>query len=856
MSKIEVVRAAALRCALVLLGFTASACGQAPWVTVPVPAVQALASDSIVMEDLEQQLFSKISEDPGRDITFSQEYQFGPELTLFSVNGTAIENLEATLNDVAPDAIPPLENDIAMCKKVPTASGYVPVPTASSYPMVPLVAEFDRALPDGGSVFMNFGEMARFSGRLTQVSIVPDDAGVGQLQTFADGTSGVTSFRMTAQVRDLQLFLFQSPTTPLFNTVEGVNVTCAGRIRPAAPPPNYTGGGCGDVNLHCEAPVVDVFGVVTSLPFPIFMGPLGNQAVEFVAEGIIRGILERGINLHFNNFAALGLVFTGTSPNTKLSLRGASSVLPDGTSRCSDVATPEPPLAPTRTLARLHTDQGSGYAVSNLGNVMPFQLIPEVEVKVDTTMNDLTIHELEPVPPPSNGVYTNLGAQGPHLYARNRDYPGIAFNPEGFKTRVRLKKHVAKNCWLEPVGQDKLNELFIESNTIVKSAKGKGLAMGSPPELFAAELIIMEEVVPVKFEEEVAPLLEQLEMDPSNFGSRPWTRMTLTAAPAPRPRDEPFPRGGGDRPWEVVIWLDREHFEVRERFWPTLECGEAQPYQVQVSETRKTNPGVTYYPFMVDSMDVPSGTLVETTPNTGSLRTFSSGLGSAAHLVLGSQCQVSASPCWTGELQLQIVPAYVEAVGHSGTTMPRFPVRAITASGFGLRNAAVHGVLDRSALAAYTSTPSVYRDIGLTTNLQDYRGRITLDWAHDTSGFPAPGRVDAWGRTTHVTSSRPNWAVAGAGFEDKFASFAPYFADWQKDDVAFRRHTLDAQSYCVLPEDQVAVPLRVKVRGGGLQAERIFPVQDLFPFPPNAAGEFVLGENNSAGFDGARLLNP
>lgn len=587
-----------------------------------------------------------------------------------------------------------------------------------------------------------------------------------------------------------------------------------------------------------------------------------TPVLESALTEVLHDKLAAGLLLHFEHFAATGLTLVpdGSPLGPFLSLAGTPSPF------CSPTPPPEPPTPPTRGLVRVLPTLGAGELIGEFGDVIPFELIPEVGVDWEDAAGFFSFQSLRPIEP-STGLYRPLASE---VHAP-------ASNIRGLRLSAELIRRVPSNCFRKPLNlTDALAPAFPPGATQgrpgggcppdlcgcticvpgaaffleVTKSDGSTLITRDPAVLGSTHLGYPSQSRDADFTTEVAPLLQRIDGPlcpgpncPRNCTAgrcQPWTRLQL-----------PFSPGNGV-PFAIALWagpsLQPRIHDLLPIQGPQQPCGAAQKYQRIVGERILTPASVTFGPMMVDSAELSSARLgpqrdwrgreyftgiADTQSSPAFVRTHGAILSDlVTKIEFTTACTAHplgqphlSSPCWRERVDLpELGDVYVTNGGHSDTVPPRVPLStafdpaftSTTVADYGARRAAVQGTLDRSALRVFTEVPAVYRSIGLTTALLDYRGRVFLDWQHDST-FPAPGGSQfrhLKAGTESAPGPRPRWG----GLRTR-----EYFANWRTDRFFFI-HVPDAPaSFCVWDEDKFALPGDIEFRGARLPREVTVP---------------------------------
>jgi hypothetical protein len=859
---------------------TALACSDTPpTITVPPDVVSAIVQGAVIVEQLETNIFSEISTEPGKGIDFRKEWMSAPGMTMIGINPTIIDNVNR-LAALAGSAVPPLEHEIVACESATGNNLRTPFPAAYSYnrPVIQAVVadgEDDGEDPD---LVVSFGSLQNISGKLVNFRIVPDRLpdplpsvpGPGQIM-LADGSFAVTGFTLSAVATNIHIGLEHAAQHYNIN-IDSIMLVCHAVIVPATAGVDPSHRSCGDVNIHCDSPPIAVVGGYSSDLYLSFLldpalsigGPLGMGA-------ILSGMATRGFNLHFENYAALAFAFFGSASSTTLGLRGASSVRPDGTSSCSPVALPEPPPAPTRALSRMIPQTGAGQLHGSQGGVKPYVLVPEAEIELRTDRQPNAVqHKF-----PSWAVLDTRGHEAIYgmeaLGYSEKYFTGIPFTPEYIVGRLRVVRRYPRDCWVEQSDSGKMREFIASSEEALVqyvNADGKeelrhdyaDSVFGIPEEKqdsrlqdrfegaggSMAQLIAVDEA---DYTRDIIPELEKLGVEPcrNDCAKSKWTKATFITG-----RKQPLGPWVGDprlpfNPSEVIVWLDRDSRQIAEVFGPSLNCGFAQEEQESIRDERLASPSVVFNSLMMDQATIPSLGFGEYDSRDTFVRSIVQlPSGPALAITLTARCTDIANPapsntCWSESL-FNLPPAGYVAIssGFSGTTVPRISMARAMQGHVqepGGRIAAIHGLQDRSTLATYTSVPKVYRDIGLTTKTFDYRGSRTFDWKHDID-FPAIGGP------THIAPSKLEWLKVPRLF----------YPDWSSGEVLVLGRGVAMYSLCPLPEQLFATPTQLEFSGGGLSIPKTVAAGAILSTGTQSAGEYRVSPTDAAWGSAGRIF--
>ena len=601
--------------------------------------------------------------------------------------------------------------------------------------------------------------------------------------------------------------------------------------------------------MRCVLPTVTITGYSTDVPYLALL-PNARETIE----AVINIGLSLGVKLHFQNFAATSLGFSPGLLGPMLQLSGQSTLMPDGTSVCSPVPPPEPPSAPTRALSRTTATWGRGEYLGTRGDVLPFDLIPEEDVELDTSGGlpgqFMVVKNAE-----LKGTNT-IGVEAPplkSLFTGTDQEKKVEFVPYSMSTRLRVVERVGK-CWVKPVPTPQFLELVEGSNHIVRALfvgqemlankemlDGKQMVSGELPGALKDGHLQFADIRAADFEKEIYPLMKEGGLSCAEGCGDAWSRIQVFGIPK-GPFEDGDPRLA---PIEIIVWLDRDAREIREIFRPSLECGYAELYQEirkDVPPRRYSDPRVTLNPYKIDSIDLPSINLTALDTRGKHRRAIVwTPDGAAVEITLTDQCQALDS-CWTESVMLPPSGEVSVTQGFSDTTVPRGAIRSSTPAAFGSRTVAAQGLFDRSGVAVFTDVPRVYRDIGLTTKYSDYRGTRYFDWNHTATGaFAAPG-----GATAHVRLGKDAWNAVRR----------PFFANWKTDIVTLSHRATYPMSYCTLLENMNGVPMELKFTHGGLASPILVSPSQVFTSPPGPNGDYRLAPGVSGRASAASFVGP
>lgn len=790
-------------------------------ILVPTGATNTLINTGIPISILRRDIFPTINPAiPSSSVLIAQEWLQAPSMTMVSLNQSIAANADDKLVPFMGNQLPPLERDFAICARTETNHIEFPVPTAATYPLPTLVtgADFFNALNDMNRAIWGtpiadpamaslFAPLAlvravRANAEITSISLTPGTTPTAQ----GDGTMGDTTFNLTMSVTNLNVRVAYNGGQYDVH-LDTLGVICPGVI--SAPT-----GSCGEVVVSCVAPTVTTTGWSTDFPL-ISDFPFSNILPD-VLKGELTRFLTGGVLLHFQNRVVTSLAFV-TDGDTWLQLKGTA------TNSCSPIPVPRPPEPPTRGLARIQTDVGFGQLVGEFGNVIPFEIRPEVKMDWENAKGEkrpfFPIQQLE-----GTGTSARVFASqvlAPLLPQEKR------FVPISYELDVRAGQFIPKACYQRPLV---LQRLILENgNYFVERTDEKGkrsLSAKAPMDKSAAMVQGIDEV---SFEKDIAPMFEQAKMEGfevPNLESRSdeWTRVKVLIARPPPPYDSIEPRLPPlAAPIDIAFWINRNRLEIVKQLDLELVCDEASMREKVVGEVIFSMPRVVLDPFMVDSAEFPSegsaagtgiGPSVPSPLFTRQIIHTSRSTSDTVELRLTQACLVRrpgqpvGAPCWSGSAMLPERGLFRVTDGVSGTTASRMPIRTTIATAnmglFGARVAAVQGITDRGAIEAYTAVPVPYVQAGLASVSAgawplDFRGLVYADWEHDQNLFTAPGRLD------HVRSAlRSDWA---------FPTNTEYFADWPTDQLVLKSRLSDSFSYCPRPEEVFTTPLTVRVAG-------------------------------------------
>lgn len=855
-----------------------SACDESKPKTVRLPreVVSVLSGFGLPIGTLNTEFANIQPANPSTHIRFMLEFEKAPGMKMLRISPAAASRIDTLLAPLTNDKLPPLETDLAICENKivddreiiiePNRNGRFELPKLVDGPLSPAllhIVQMLQSTPIPGAPRITSGnlrlELARVSGSVSALSILPAPA----------GTSSDLDIAVTLSNPQLGIVL---QGEPLRISMDSLTLTCAARIFPPRPSAPGFLNPCGEIELRCVSQSLSYSGIAIDHPaygaFPFL------AAIEWAASDILHDKLATGIVLHFENFVGTGLGLV-TDPAAGLVLKLTGTGVGDTTNPtvaalaafCSPMAEPEPPTPPTRGLVRVLSTLGAGELIGEFGDIIPFDLIPEVQVEWERIDNTLApFLQLQPIQPPQVGIYRSFGSE---LQSRADDV-------RGFKIGAELIRRVPSNCFRKPLDlTDTLAPafptgawmgrpgstclpgecdcticvpgaaFFLEvthsdgSTTLTRNPSNLGTTyLGYPSELRAAD-----------FAAEVAPRLERIDgalcpgpncpRSCGTGGCQPWTRIRLPFAPGP------------GAPWAIALWagpsLQSRLHDVVPGIQPA--CGKIQKFQRIVGERILTVPSVTFGPMMVDSAEFPSERIAGLFDFNG--QPYATGVaedttGAAfvrRHVVLDNTFVAKIdfttsctphplgmphlpSPCWSERVGLpEKGSVFVANGGHSGTRVPRVALSTVfdptfttaAVADLGARRTAVHGTLDRSGLRVFTRVPPIYNSIGLTTTLSDYRGRLFLDWEHNAA-FPKPGGIQGDHLQAGIDEQRPGLRTRWGGFRSP-----KYFANWRTDQFRFLKIEDVPASFCVRPEDKFAVPGALTFTGARLPNQITVP---------------------------------
>ena len=355
-----------------------------PASTVPGPGGTALASGVISMQDLEKVL-APIR--PASPVSFQYEWRRAPGMVMLAMPQGAADQATpwiGTINGFLEEGtkLSPLETDLAFCARDEAWGQVWPIATVPEYKPLSI------PLGDAGIVM----EIDQLRGQLVDLTILPDDLN-GGTPTLVLPSGDIASFNVSLQLQNLhaQLRIKDVPTFGTFEITAGLDslqANCVATLTPAPASAMPAGQAiCGDQVFACvPASTTVTLGVLSTIGHAQIPDLVWLNSREEL-ETFVSGALMVGLQLHFNNWAVQSL---GARPNTsEFSLRGTSTLLPDGTSVCSPTVPPSPPEPPTRGLVSTRTRRGHGELYSSDGWVKPFFIEGELSAAFMTALGDV-----------------------------------------------------------------------------------------------------------------------------------------------------------------------------------------------------------------------------------------------------------------------------------------------------------------------------------------------------------------------------------------------------------------------------------------------------------------------------------
>lgn len=791
-----------------------------PMVTLPVSAVNTLTTSGVPVAIVDSQVLSTVfdsSTGAGR-VVFQHEWRDAPSMTMVSIgNGTAA-TADVLLRTMA-GLQSPLESDLAICDSR-------------------VVGGVQQQLPpnaDGkwSSVEIPMGDrpllVNRIKGELTGISIVP---------TNGDGSTLGTTFQLDVSLMALSVGL-GIQNRPGWNAPDGyhldiasVGLSCTAAIRPHVTSPPSA---CGEHSIGCLPGTVVLNIAQPTSNLPAEMDDVIGFAWDLVGEQAITELLENGVVLHFENFAATGLGFDTTGT---LLLTGASSVLPDGTSFCSPNALVPPTVPPTRGLVQTHAYDGYGEVRSVDGFVKGFTLRPFMTADFVDEQHGVTrsIRRDQRLYP-SDDVTTKYAAEFPRI---------DQFNVSRLNTRLRADRYNS-SCWTRDTTVNDFGRGFPPIALVLFEGKFRRPAEISK---FLTRKFRYTSVAPVPPDEvrEAMAMLGQTCPGECTGYWRVEGVMGSANYPAPwPPLNDDLPFGFDVPPYLGQFWFGDD---------PTRRLNEVSGCDMSIhipnNEVVIARPEVRLFDSLFDSARVnsmayaPKGNTRFATEGT-----FTYQNKTHRRITMESDCwTVGPTACWESQMPAPdrfTVGAYD---GSSGTTMPRErvrdAVRGPSVYSYGIGTAAPWGFFDRSQIDLYSSVPVEYSQAGLTTAAWDWRGSVKVDWAH-VGPFPAPN-----GSSEHAAAGTASWwGVDNYAFPDLIA----YRADFSRDQLMVRRRNGTDRSFCVSEDNLTATMERVWFKNWDHSHEAHVPATEIFA--PNGTGRVqVIGSGYSTGPANAYFNHP
>lgn len=194
-----------------------------PTVTLPREAVSMLMTPGFPVGIVDSQVLTTIQPDAGAShVRFWYEFEQAPGMLMLNGSQTFAARVDGLLAPVLGEALPPVETDFAVCSSFTPDGGHEPepIPTASSYPLMPVLkADAGISIPPWSLLYGPLEmDLARVSGELSSLRIVPPDTTVGETKSFG----------LSASMRGVSATLRTNYFGPITLTLD-LDVTCTGR---------------------------------------------------------------------------------------------------------------------------------------------------------------------------------------------------------------------------------------------------------------------------------------------------------------------------------------------------------------------------------------------------------------------------------------------------------------------------------------------------------------------------------------------------------------------------------------------------------------------------------------------------
>lgn len=804
-----------------------------PQVTVPVSAVGTLSTTGLDVAFINSLgVLGTIQNSSARRLVFQHEWRDAPSMTMISMGMASAGAVDPLLRAVPGLDLAPVETDFAVCDSRVVAGVQQQVPPNADGKW----SSVEVGGPNG-ALLIN-----RIKGEVGGVTITPVN-GVG--------TSLSNTFNLSVNLSSLSIGLGvhnrgadDAPDGYHVDIASAV-ISCTAAIRREASFSFPNGmSTCGEQNVACVpgSVVLNITRPTSNLP-----QALNDAALlvwGFAGERAITEILENGVVLHFENFSATGLGFTSSGV---LALRGASTVMPDGTSACSPNAIAPPPVPPTRGLVQTHSYDGHGETRSTDGYVRSFTLRPFMSTEfsnadrssIYSLVRDARLY-------PSDAVTQMFGAEFP---------PIRQFDVARLTTHLRADR-LDSNCWAKATS---VNDLLKEGPVPVFGRfDGRFLKGGSIAKLGLREFrySTLTQATP----SEVDAAMNGLGMSCGDCTGY-WRMDGIVGAPD-YPTTWPMPDDGAPFDFDVPPYLGQLwfHEDPSARLNRLLACDDK--FHEVKDEVVIALPQVRLFDSLFDSERENSmGYAVKGSNSFAEERTFTYQGQTNRMIVMQEDCWArGATSCWESDLLASDAFTVAAYGGASGTTIPRLGVRAAvranSVASYGVGAGSPWGFFDRSQLDVFSAVPAEYAQAGVTSTAWDWRGHLQVDWAHD-SAFPAPS---AQSRSTGLwhDAAQPTdwWGVSGSTYfthlqpSDPPDDLIAYRPSFQTDRLLLRRRAATERSFCVAEGNLMATMDQIRFQNQRTTREVFVPANEIFP--ANANGQVqVIGTSTSSGTTGA-----
>ncbi len=794
-----------------------------PVVTLP-PTVAQTLSQGLPLQLVNPLIPSTVKDDNPNRVVFQHEWRDAPSMTTISLGLATTEQADIWARSVG---VAPLETDLAVCdsRVIAGVQEQLPPNADGKWNSVPLPVL-------GGDLVMN-----RIKGELASISIVPMNGSGSTLGRTFTVTAVVTGLSVGLGLRNQGSL---SAPDGYFINVPRVTIVCNAQIVTAVdaslnPTP------CGEQFISClqgetavmvENPDFPAHPVVSNLPTTISW--LLQPAMDLVGVPSLIGILEKGILLHFEHFAATGL---GFDSNGALLLTGSPSVAEDGTSFCSPNALVPPQIPPTRGLVQTHAYDGHGEVRSRDGFVKTFTLRPYMAASFTdartTVTKDLLLNtRLQP----NEAVMSRYGKQ----------LSPIGQFDVSYLTTVLRADRLNSTCWTRDTSVRDFSLVLPRLAFVLFEGQ---LRRPAEVEKFASRKFRFAKVARAE-PGEVRKAMGRLGLSCGECTGY-WRMDGVLGAPD-FPTTWPIPDDDSPFDFDVPPYLGQWWFEQNPTEWINSLTACDRNIHVANDEVVTVLPEVRLFDTMFDSSRVNSmGYAARGNTAKATEATFTYQGNTHRRIILQKDCWADPrAACWSSQLPAPARFTVGAASGASGTTIPRAgvrqTVRANNVAAYGAGAAIPWGFFDRSMLDLYSSVPQEYRDANVTTSSWDWRGNVRVDWRHDPATFRAPADLDSnaigaglkhegvsdwWGTKTHIL--RPDDLI-------------PYRPDFSKDQLMVRRRIATDRSFCISEDALTATIDEVEVKSVNPSVSVKVPANRIFA--PNGTGQVqVTGSGYSTG---------